>query len=200
MKSRKIYIFLICIALCSLFFTGVSFAQEGEEELFTTSTPPDALILFDLSGSMAWNPAGDDNPYGSSLSCTADTTHCTGSGCTGGFCGSSKAGCNINCSRLEIAKRAVFYILDDNNDGTINSADNDSLGVRIGYMNFRDCGTGSPEWEGNQHHDRHRYQVQPDLLCQQYELYHNQRNRLRFYNVCQWRECNGWHTLGGGAS
>ncbi len=82
---------------------------------------PDALILLDLSGSMAWNPAGDDKPYGNSLSCTADTTHCTGSGCSGGFCGSSKTNCSVNCSRLAIAKRAIFDILDDNDDDTINS-------------------------------------------------------------------------------
>jgi hypothetical protein len=68
MESRKIYIFLICIiALCGLFFTGVSSAQAppaGEEELFSTSTAPDAMILLDLSGSMDDNPAGTSNRYG----------------------------------------------------------------------------------------------------------------------------------------
>ncbi len=130
------------IGIIMFLFSGIVQADTpapGEEALFTTSTAPDALILLDLSGSMDWNPAGDDKPYGHSLSCTADTTYCTGSGCTGGFCGSSKTGCSINCSRLAIAKRAIFSILDDNNDGTINASDEGSLGVRIGYMRYYNC-------------------------------------------------------------
>ncbi len=71
MKSRKIFIFLICISVCIVSFAGISSAQApapptGEEMLFTTSTSPDALILMDLSGSMKWNPAGDQsspNPF-----------------------------------------------------------------------------------------------------------------------------------------
>jgi Tfp pilus tip-associated adhesin PilY1 len=90
---------------------------------------------------MAWNPAGDDKPYGNSNSCAADTTYCTGSGCTLGFCGSSKTNCNINCSRLSIAKRSLFDLLDDNDDNVINGNDETSLGVRIGYMRYYDCGS-----------------------------------------------------------
>ena len=47
----------------------------------------------------------------------------------------------MNCSRLAIAKRSVFSVLDDNNDGTINSSDEGSLGVRIGFMRYYDCGS-----------------------------------------------------------
>ena len=51
---------------------------------------PDALILLDLSGSMAQNPDGTDFSIGSSSSCTADNSsgHCTGhrGSCSGGFC------------------------------------------------------------------------------------------------------------------
>lgn len=74
----------------------------GEEALFTSSTAPDALLLLDLSGSMDWNPNGDDLIYGSTSSCPADTANCTGSGCSGGFCGSAKSGttyyANSSCS------------------------------------------------------------------------------------------------------
>lgn len=150
MKTRKFDILVMGIVLLCL-FAGSGYAQTpatDEEALFTTTTAPDALILFDLSGSMLWNPAGDDNPYGASTACVADTTHCTGSGCTGGFCGSSKSGCNIDCSRLTIAKRVVFSILDDNNDNTINSTDEGSLGVRIGYMRFYNCDSSSEENSG----------------------------------------------------
>ena len=270
--SAKIRIMVaLLVGLC--LWGGTSRADETA--LFTTSTAPDALIVLDLSGSMAWNPPGDDLPYGSTESCYADTANCSGTGCTGGFCSSSKSGltyyarascgtpdtlncvgancsngfctsskgattvyaasscstpdttncrgtgcgrtdgfcnspissstyyahsscstpdtsecrysetwsdcrdgfcasphsssrrsctfacttapcntqcttascsvsctsggCTNNCSRLAIAKRSVFNILDDNNDNTINSTDETSLGVRLGYMRFKNC-------------------------------------------------------------
>ncbi len=98
----------------------------GEEALFTTSTAPDALILLDLSGSMVWNPAGGSDKWGNSS-------------CTGTFYSFSGSVHTTDCSRLAIAKRSIFSILDDNNDGTINASDEGSLGVRIGYMRFYDC-------------------------------------------------------------
>ena len=45
----------------------------------------------------------------------------------------------MDCSRLAIAKRAVFDVLDDNNSNTITSADETSLGIRVGYMRYYDC-------------------------------------------------------------
>ncbi len=280
--KTKAFCILFGGVLCSFLMTGVVGAADaptGEEALFTTSTAPDALLILDLSGSMAWNPAGDDLPYGATESCAADTTNCSGTGCSGGFCSSSKSavtyyaatacatadttncvgtncangfcsssksattvyaasscstpdrancrgagcgrndgfcnssmsagttyyahascsvpdtyncrysenwsdcrdgfcgsshyssrsgrscqvacstaacstpcetascavsctsgGCTKNCSRLAIAKRSVFNILDDNNDGTITTADETSLGVRLGYMRFYNCG------------------------------------------------------------
>lgn len=244
----------------------------GEEALFVSSTQPDALILLDLSGSMDWNPAGDDLTYGSTDSCAPDPTNCSGTGCSGGYCGSSKSsvtyyaaaacgtadtancvgsdcangfcssskssstfyaanalgtadyancrgtgcgrtdgfcnqsmpagttyyaafscntpdlyncrytenrkdcrngfcsqshwncktactttacgtefttgacatqctsgGCSKKCSRLDIAKRSIFNILDDNGDNVINTVDEGSLAVRLGYMRFYNC-------------------------------------------------------------
>ncbi|TRZ75638.1 MAG: hypothetical protein D4R93_04625, partial [Deltaproteobacteria bacterium] len=99
----------------------------GEEALFTNSTQPDALIVLDLSGSMDWNPAGGNDVYGNSA-CSGTT-----------FYSSSGSGHTTNCSRLNIAKRSIFSLLDDNNDGTINSTDETSLGVRVGYMRFYNC-------------------------------------------------------------
>ena len=251
----------------------------GEEALFVSSTQPDAMIVLDLSGSMAWNPAGDDLTYGSTSACYSDTSNCSGTGCSGGYCGSSKSsityyagsacgtadttncvgtgcsngfcssskasstfyasnaagtadfkncsgtgcgrtdgycsnalaaggtyyahdstctpnadqcrysewwtdcshgfcatahksnysnrycetactkaacntqfttgscsvsctsgGCANKCSRLDIAKRSIFNILDDNGDNTINTTDEGSLGVRLGYMRYYNCG------------------------------------------------------------
>jgi hypothetical protein len=276
--SAKIRILaVLLVGLC--LWGGTSRADETA--LFTTSTAPDALIVLDLSGSMAWNPPGDDLPWGSTETCTADTVNCSGTGCAGGFCSSSKSGvtfyantscsvadttncvgtncangfcssskiatpfyaasacgiadttncrgtscgrsdgfcnsavtgttyyahascsvpdssncrysetwtdckdgfcasshhsskrscqvacstavsctkpcttatcstrcvsggCTKKCSRLDIAKRSVFNILDDNNDGTINSTDETSLGVRLGYMRFQNCSDDEP--------------------------------------------------------
>jgi Tfp pilus tip-associated adhesin PilY1 len=129
MKTKKI-ISLIITAMAFMFLiTGIGQADTpapGEEALFTTSTAPDALFLLDLSGSMDWNPAGGSNIWG-------------GSSCSGTFYSSSGTGHTVNCSRLAIAKRAIFNVLDDNNDGTINTSDEGSLGVRIGYMRYYDC-------------------------------------------------------------
>jgi len=75
-------------------------------------------------------------PYGATTSCTPDTTACSGTKCTGGFCAASQSGCSVDCSRLGIAKRAIFKIFDDDGSNIINSADETSLGVRIGYMRF----------------------------------------------------------------
>jgi hypothetical protein len=276
MKSKVFGFFIVGMMCCLLTAAAAEAATPtGEEALFTTSTAPDALILLDLSGSMAWNPPGDDLTYGSTESCYADTANCNGTGCSGGFCSSSKSavtyyantacgtpdtmncvgancangfcsvsksggsyyasnaactadtancrgtdcgrtdgfcnsaltgatyyssgncsvpdtwncrhteqwsdcnngfcatphssssrwcrlecttaacnqpcttgscavsctsgGCTKNCSRLAIAKRSIFNILDDNNDNTINSTDETSLGVRLGYMRFYNC-------------------------------------------------------------
>lgn len=123
--SAKIRITVaLLVGLCLL--GGTSWAATpppGEEALFTTSTAPDALILLDLSGSMAWNPAGGDNTWGNAS-------------CSGTFYSSSGTGHTTKCSRLDIAKRAIFDILDDNGDLTINGTDETNLGVRIGYMRW----------------------------------------------------------------
>lgn len=140
----------------------------GDESASFISVAPDAMIVLDLSGSMEWNPAGGDYKYGSSSSCVADTTNCVSSGggggwggwgshpdpwnpwdpggggttgtCSGGFCESAITNCSVNCTRLAIAKRALFNVLDNDDNNVINSADSDSLGIRIGYMRFYNCG------------------------------------------------------------
>lgn len=149
---KKIRYLLVSMLLVVLFAGGAAAQQppEGEDALFTTSTSPDALIVLDLSGSMNWNPAGGTPIYGATLACASDAAACSGSGCTGGFCGSSKTGCAVDCSRVAIAKRAIFNLLDDNNDNTINASDEGSLGVRIGYMRFKDGNdTGGDYSAGN---------------------------------------------------
>ncbi|MEW6115855.1 MAG: PilC/PilY family type IV pilus protein [Nitrospirota bacterium] len=143
--SKKIIVFVVV-----LFLTGISYA--ADESILFTSIAPDALILLDLSGSMNWNPAGGSRIYGASSSCVADTTHCSGANCSGGFCNSSQASCSVDCSRLAIAKRALFDVFDDNDNNVINSSgsntDDLSLNMRTGYMRFFGCQTSSDERNG----------------------------------------------------
>ena len=63
------------------------------------------------------------------------------SACNGPFYKASGTGHTLNCSRVAIAKRAIFDILDNNDSGGINSQDETSLGVRFGYMRFYGCGS-----------------------------------------------------------
>lgn len=128
-KIIKISRVNLLILFIAGFFAGSALATSppsDETALFTNSTSPDALIVLDLSGSMDWNPAGGTNIYGNSS-------------CNGTFYSSSRTGYTTDCSRLAIAKRSIFNILDDNGDGTINSQDEGSLGVRVGFMQFYNC-------------------------------------------------------------
>lgn len=131
MKKTINTVFLSLFILLAISFNAENASAAtpvtGEEALFTNSTSPDALLVLDLSGSMAWNPAGGTNTYGNT-SCSGTTFH-----------DHSTTGYTTNCSRLDIAKRSIFYILDDTGNGTIDSQDEGSLGVRVGYMRFYDC-------------------------------------------------------------
>jgi hypothetical protein len=116
----------------------------GDEQGTFLSVTSDALILLDLSGSMNFNPLGEEGySYGSALSCTKDTLKCketTGysTRCSNGFCSDDRLpNCKVDCSRLAIAKRALFNILDNDGNNIINKADSDSMNVRIGFMRFK---------------------------------------------------------------
>jgi hypothetical protein len=124
--SRKSISVVLLMVILNLSISFQTIAQTGDETTFI-SVAPDALIILDLSGSMDWNPAGGNNIWSNSDSCT------------GPFY-SSSSGHPYNCSRLEIAKRALFAVLNnDSSDNVINSNDSNSLGVRIGYMRFYDA-------------------------------------------------------------
>ncbi len=136
---KKYFLWGLCVIILNPFLIPETFAQSttADDSATFISVAPDALILLDLSGSMAWNPAGGSSTYGSS-SCAADTANCSGADCSGGFCSSSKTNCSTDCSRLAIAKRAIFNILDDDNNNTIDIQDSNSLGVQLGFMRYRD--------------------------------------------------------------
>ncbi|HOJ52414.1 MAG TPA: PilC/PilY family type IV pilus protein [Syntrophales bacterium] len=170
MRKKIVLLALIFACLCHSGYSLATQPEAGEEALFTNTNSPDALILLDLTGSMNWNPAGGALCVPSSASCggsgvghiatNADGScpsgykACTGSftyplygdsACAGPFYTSSGTGHTTNCSRLNIAKRALFNLLDDNGDGVINSADEGSLNVRLGYMRFYNCSSDDTE-------------------------------------------------------
>lgn len=149
---------MVLIIILNLVIFNNAFAQDTcangdappcDEQATFKSVDPDALIILDLSGSMTQNPVGDYKLYGNSLSCNGDTTHCNYSDCAGGFCASSHINCSADCSKLAIAKRTLFNILDDNSNNVIDTSDSSSLGVRFGYMRFNGADTGADYSSGN---------------------------------------------------
>jgi type IV pilus assembly protein PilY1 len=130
--------------------------------LFTANVAPDALIMLDLSGSMGQNPGGEYNYQASYVAneddpCTdTETWGTSGSGhthkcaavegqiwgdsaCNGPFYTWSGGSHKTDCSKLAIAKRALFNLLDANGGGKLSKADEELLNVRFGYMRFIEC-------------------------------------------------------------
>ncbi|MEI7671068.1 MAG: PilC/PilY family type IV pilus protein, partial [Deltaproteobacteria bacterium] len=96
MRSDCLTIMTVMITLIIVVWTGMAQAS-AEEDMFTATTQPDALILLDLSGSMGSAPSGG-NRYGATSACTADTIKCAG--LSGSYHYSSNAAGNadlINC-------------------------------------------------------------------------------------------------------
>jgi hypothetical protein len=128
---------------------------------------PDALFVVDLSGSMKWTPAGGQMYISSAESCGSNVAYYPNSGtghtkactidpygtvpkfgdaaCLSPFYRTSGTGHTIDCSRIAIAKRAIFNVLDDDNNGTVNADDETSLGLRFGFMRFTGCTSSSSD-------------------------------------------------------
>ena len=130
---------------------------------------PDALLILDLSGSMRWTPAGETMYISSSQTCGNDVAYYPNSGtghtkactidssgtvpkygnatCSGPFYRTSSTISGVDyktdCSRIAIAKKAIFNVLDDDNNSNINTADEDGLGLRFGFMRFTNCSSSS---------------------------------------------------------
>lgn len=125
LKGKILLVTAIVIFNLAISLPTVADVTVADDSATFISVAPNALILLDLSGSMAWNPAGGSDIWGNSS-------------CSGPFYSSSGTGHDVNCSRLAIAKRAIFNILDDDNSNTIDIQDSNSLGVQIGFMRYRD--------------------------------------------------------------
>lgn len=165
MSGKKVFVVLLMILnIVALSTASDVFAQGGEGDTFATLNP-EAIFLLDISGSMNDTPAetgtanwwdlANSNIWGSS-SCAPDYTNCPETyhydpldwfhvnkiwDCRYGYCKEGKkAACNKNCSKLAILKRAMFNVLDSDDNSIINDADYDHLGIKFGYMRLKDAG------------------------------------------------------------
>ena len=68
---RKMILIIIVVVLTVTF---ANICRAGDETLWTVATTPDALIILDLTGSMASSPAGDSNNIWSNTSCDGTFT------------------------------------------------------------------------------------------------------------------------------
>ena len=162
---KTLSVFILCHLVL---ISGVCYGDE--EELFSSLVEPDALITLDLSGSMNATPYGDylysnsrdgsdncngDKAYGTSqgsykIRCESDNYVCSASSaCTepyykanlsGGKFSSCPSG-KYDCRKANIARKAIFSILDDSGDGKLKDEDQTSLGIRLAYMRFKYCNT-----------------------------------------------------------
>lgn len=171
MKLIKNILILFLTIFLMVSQTNLPMAQEDDESGLFTTVAPDTLLVLDLSGSMLWTPAGEvmytsasvdcdsgNGPFysdpqpGYSEACTINpystVPKYSNSSCSGPFYRTSGNGYTTDCSRLAIAKRAIFDILDDNNDNVINTADEQNMNIRFGYMRFYNCSSSSDEQRG----------------------------------------------------
>jgi len=77
-----------------------------DTDLFMTQQPPDALVILDMSYSMNYDPSGENFYY------------------------------SPPNRKIDIARKVLFDLLDDNDNGTIDGSDKTSLNARLGYMRF----------------------------------------------------------------
>jgi len=159
--------YLSLIIFCHfVLISGVCYGDE--EELFSLMVQPDALITLDLSGSMNATPYGDylysnskdgsencngDKAYGTSqgsynIRCESENYVCSASSdcsqpyykanlSSGNF--SSCPGGKYDCRKANIARKAIFALLDDDGNGSLQQKDQESLGIRVAYMRFKYC-------------------------------------------------------------
>ncbi|GAB6267289.1 MAG: hypothetical protein STSR0002_00290 [Smithella sp.] len=144
LKIKRLTTFpiILSIIIFLLFSTATVWAT-GEvdyEAAIFSSTAPDVFILLDRTDAMSFGPDGD-NPqyiYGATTACTPDTTYCAvGEGeCVNGYCRNLKSSCTVLCTRAAIARRAIFSVLNYNNDNAVDNADSSSLNVRLGAASY----------------------------------------------------------------
>jgi len=164
---------LSLIIFCQFFLiSGVCYGDE--EELFSLMVQPDALITLDLSGSMNYTPYGDysySNSKDGSENCNGDKAYGTPQGSynirceTENYVCSASSDCSqpyykanmvsgkfsscpnsskYDCRKANIARKAILALLDDDGNGSLQTKDQESLGIRVAYMRFKYCAVEDP--------------------------------------------------------
>jgi hypothetical protein len=127
---RSVCVFLLTI-LIVLTLCGAPVAAENGEQVLFSAVSPDAMVVLDLSGSMRWNPKGEFDLFQEPVRRYGNDA-CSGEV----FYETPQAGFATDCARYLIAKRAIYKILDDNKDGTIDVRDEAGLNIRFGFWKF----------------------------------------------------------------
>jgi len=122
------------VVMTALLFTALvpaqGSAQSGEEGLFS-AVAPDTVIILDISASMQTNPIDSMDGSGKPIKLYGNAD-CSGTT----FYDTPQPGYTTKCRKFLIAQRAIFSVLDDNKDGVINSQDDASLNIRMGFYTF----------------------------------------------------------------
>ena len=121
----------------------------------TTCTPPSTMYT-DTATDCSIGPLYVSSTTGYTYACQACNTSCSISDSSGSYplygdpncsvafySNTNTTGYTTNCSKIQIAKRAIFSLMNASNSGTLTSADVNSLGVRLGYMNYYNCESAS---------------------------------------------------------
>ena len=131
MTSRVLMLLFAVLMLLPLMPTEApAVVTAGEEGLFSPIAP-DTVLVLDISASMRLNPLDEMDGNGDPIKLYGNAS-CSGTT----FYNTPQTGYTTKCARYLIAQRAIFNILDDNKDGVINSQDDASLNIRMGYYTF----------------------------------------------------------------
>ncbi len=131
MISRIPVLLFAVLMLLPLMPAETSAVVTGEEGLFS-AVAPDTVIVLDISASMQTNPM--DSMDGRRANRTSSTAMQTAPGRRSTT--RPRRATTTNCPKFLIAQRAIFNVLDDNKDGVINSQDDSSLNIRMGFYAF----------------------------------------------------------------
>jgi Tfp pilus tip-associated adhesin PilY1 len=140
MKKKYLAVLIIIINLIIL---SQAFADETST---FTSKKPDVLLILDGSGSMVYEPTGNDCKNNSSTGFDCGNKVYGNSNCDNytdsGFYtySSSDSNRNTDCRKIAIAQRAIGKILDK---------EEIEQKVRMGFMGYANCSNNSPESQGS---------------------------------------------------
>ena|GEM_PF-172693 len=117
----------------------------------TTCTPPSTMYT-DTATDCTIGPLYVSSTTGYTYACQACNTVCSISDGSNNYplygdpncsvayySNTNTTGYTTDCSKIQIAKLAIFSLMNATNSGTLTSADVNSLGVRLGYMNYYNC-------------------------------------------------------------